>query len=393
MIRQTILFLVFMLSFTNVLWSCKENDPDPIVTPEITIAGQKITEGSEIVRKIVLRVTLSAVATQQVSVNWKTIDGTAKAEQDFNGPTSGMLIFEPGALTRNIEINVITDRDLELNETFKVVLSDAVNATLSEKEADVIIQNDDSYTAELAADGYITPKEYPSMTKVWSDEFDGNALNTDWWTHELGATGWGNNEWQNYTNSTENSFVKDGFLTIKAIKNSYNNTYTSARLITKGKKEFTYGRIDIRAKMPVGKGIWPALWMLGGNISTVGWPSCGEIDIMEYLGHDSLTTYGTVHYNDGGHKYIGGNKKTTSDESYNQKFHVYTIIWQENSIDWYVDYKKYFSVNNSTIKFDAFRLPQFFIFNLAVGGNWPGYPDATTKFPQTMVVDYVRVFE
>lgn len=392
--RKYFLLVICLFVFINMLWSCKKNDPDPdpVGTPTLSIVDQKITEGSEIVRKVILRITLSGVSDKPVSVNWKTEDASAKAGLDFDGPTSGTITFEPGAVTRNIEINLITDRYLELDEYFNILLSDAVNADIEQDKATITIQNDDSYTAELVEDGYITPAEYPSMTLVWADEFDGNNLNAEWWTHELGATGWGNNELQNYTNAKENSFVKDGVLTIKAIKNNYNNTYTSARLITKGKKEFTYGRIDIRAKMPVGKGIWPALWMLGGNISTVGWPSCGEIDIMEYLGHDSLTTYGTVHYNDGGHKYIGGNKKTTSNESYNQKYHVFSIIWQENSIDWYVDYKKYFSVNNTSVKFEAFRMPQFFIFNVAVGGNWPGYPDATTKFPQSMEVDYIRVF-
>ena len=114
---------------------------------------------------------------------------------------------------------------------------------------------------------------------------------------------------------------------------------------------------------------------------------------MEYLGHESDKVYGTIHYNDGGHKYIGGNYKVNQSENYHDKFHVFTILWQENSIEWYVDYKKYYSVTPSTVRFDAFRLPQFFIFNVAVGGNWPGSPNASTVFPQSMIVDYVRVFQ
>jgi beta-glucanase (GH16 family) len=164
-------------------------------------------------------------------------------------------------------------------------------------------------------------------------------------------------------------------------------------MVTKGKREFTYGRIDIRAKMPYGQGIWPALWMLGGNIGSVSWPACGEIDIMEYLGHDVAKIYGTVHYDKNGHQYTGGSSSLASGDGYDQKFHVFTIVWQQSGLTWYRDYIKYFEVSASAINYAAFTLPQFFIFNVAVGGNWPGNPNSSTVFTQTMQVDYVRVFQ
>jgi beta-glucanase (GH16 family) len=229
------------------------------------------------------------------------------------------------------------------------------------------------------------------MYLSWSDEFDGTSINLENWGYNIGGGGWGNNELQVYTSSSVNSNVQDGKLNITATQ--IQNTYYSARLITQGKREFRYGRIDIRAKLPIGRGIWPALWMLGANFNTVGWPRCGEIDIMEYLGHEPWKVHGSIHYFDTGHKSRTRSYALTTNDNFNDKFHIFSIVWQENSIRWYVDYQLYHEIKDTDIKFEAFRLPQFFIFNVAVGGNWPGNPDATTVFPQTMSVDYIRVFQ
>jgi len=355
------------------------------------VALTKIAEGNDTPVVAKVGVTLTPASDRQVTLKWSTKEGTAKNGDDFVAVAGATLVFAPGETQKNIEVQIVNDAILEFNDAFFIVVDEFTDATYLVKESKVTINNDDSFTPELVSDGYITPDTYPGMTNVWSDEFNGTALNLNWWTHELGAGGWGNNELQTYTNSSNNSSVSDGKLKIVAQSN-YGN-YTSARLVTKGKKEFTYGRIDIRAKMPYGQGIWPALWMLGGNISQVGWAKCGEIDIMEYLGQDVKKVYGTVHYDDVGHKYIGGSYTLSGLQGYNDQFHVFTVIWQENSITWYVDYHQYYEVTSSTIKFDAFDLSQFFIFNVAVGGNWPGPPDASTVFPQTMTVDYVRVFQ
>jgi beta-glucanase (GH16 family) len=290
-----------------------------------------------------------------------------------------------------MDVQLVSDSILEFNESFSIVIDQVTNAAYTPSEPKVELLNDDSFTPEMVNDGYMTPDSSPGMQLIWSDEFDGPNLNMSWWTYELGAGGWGNAELQTYTNSSNNSYINSGKLNIVAV-NNYGN-YTSARLITKGKKEFTYGRIDIRAKLPYGQGIWPALWMLGGNINQVSWPACGEIDIMENLGQNTKKVYGTAHYDNGGHQSSGGNFSLNTTEGFNDMFHVFTIVWQEGSITWYVDYKKYWEATSPTIKFDSFKLPQFFIFNIAVGGNWPGPPNATTVFPQTMSVDYVRVFQ
>jgi beta-glucanase (GH16 family) len=365
---------------------------DDVLNPSIQLASlTKVLEGTATQYIAKIPVTLTPASDKTVTLKWSTKEGSAKIGDDYVSVTGSTLVFAPGETLKNIEVPLVNDAVLEFNDAFTIVVDEVTNAAYSEKESKVIIMNDDSYTAELASDGYITPESYQGMQKVWGDEFDAPYLNMEWWTYELGGGGWGNNELQTYTNAPANSFISNGKLNIVAVHNY--GSYTSARLVTKGKKEFTYGRIDIRAKMPYGQGIWPALWTLGANINQVSWPSCGELDIMEYLGQDPARVYGTAHYNASGHQYKGGSYILSNNQGFDDQFHVFTIIWQENSVIWYVDYHQYFEATDASIKFDAFKLPQFFIFNVAIGGNWPGNPDATTVFPQTMTVDYIRVFQ
>jgi len=232
---------------------------------------------------------------------------------------------------------------------------------------------------------------------VWSDEFSGSAIDAANWTYEIGTggNGWGNNELQYYTNRDVNSYILGGSLVIEAKKESYGGrSYTSARLITKGKKYFTYGKIEARIRLPYGQGIWPAFWMLGENISTVGWPTCGEIDIMEMIGGgaNDKKIYGTAHWNSNGHASYGGNYALSSGIFAND-YHIFSIVWSSKSIQWFVDGIKYVTIDITPTTLQAFHKNNFIILNLAVGGNWPGSPDATTIFPQKMLVDYVRVYQ
>lgn len=251
----------------------------------------------------------------------------------------------------------------------------------------------------IPAEGYTTPTTYPNMTLVWEDNFEGSSLNTDDWTFETGngTNGWGNNELEYYR--SENTSFQDGHLIITAKKQSYlGRDYTSSRIKTQGKKIFKYGRIDIRAVLPKGQGIWPALWMLGDNIGTTPWPGCGEIDIMELVGgtaEKDRTVYGTLHWDNGGSYACTCDKPgySLSSGSFNDKFHVFTITWDENFITWYVDDVQFNKIDISPAGLSEFKDEYFFIFNVAVGGNWPGSPTAATVFPQRMIVDYVRVFQ
>ncbi len=248
--------------------------------------------------------------------------------------------------------------------------------------------------------GYTSPESYEGYKLAWSDEFTTSTLSEDW-TFELGdgcpdLCGWGNNELEFY--KKENTRVQDGNLIITAKKeNAGSRSYTSSRLITKGKKSFTYGRIDIRAKLPKGQGMWPALWMLGENITEVGWPKCGEIDIMELVGGSAEnkdgTIHGTVHWDNGGSYANYGGKTSLPFGIFNDEFHVFSIIWDTEKIVWLLDNVQFHVIDIRPAGLDEFHKPHFFVFNVAVGGNWPGSPDASTVFPQEMKVDYIRVFQ
>jgi len=229
---------------------------------------------------------------------------------------------------------------------------------------------------------------------VWSDEFNGTTLDESSWTRETGGGGWGNNELQYYTERTVNSYLENGVLVIKAMQENYGGrNYTSARLKTQGKRFFKYGKIEARMRLPYGQGIWPAFWTLGESISSVGWPACGEIDIMEMLGHENFKSYGTTHWdNNGQHTYQGGSYSLSSG-TFSDSYHLFSIIWNEQSIRWYVDNNLFYTISITSPSMSELRENHFIILNVAVGGNWPGYPDPTTVFPQYMYIDYVRVYK
>lgn len=223
---------------------------------------------------------------------------------------------------------------------------------------------------------------------VWSDEFDGTAVNTANWTFETGGGGWGNNEKQYY--QAANATVANGNLVITAKKQRVKaNNYTSARLKTQGKREFTYGRIEARIKLPLGQGLWPAFWMLGANINTVPWPGCGEIDIMEHINTEN-TIYGTIHWDNNGHASYGGNTTTTPAD-----YHVYAVEWDATSMRWYVDGVQFLAadITNGINGTEEFQKPFFILLNMAVGGNWPGQTIDDSKLPASMYIDYVRVYQ
>ncbi len=233
---------------------------------------------------------------------------------------------------------------------------------------------------------------------VMQEEFDVNgAPDPNFWSYEIGRgnNGWGNNELQYYTDRPENVVVENGMLKITARQELFlGASYTSARIITKGKLEQKYGRIEARIKLPLGKGLWPAFWMLGSNFDTVGWPQCGEIDIMEYLGNQPTKILGTVH----GPGYSGGEAVskyyTLPNSRFDTDFHIFGIEWGENYINYYVDDVLYNQITPADVNGEwVFNQPFYIILNMAVGGNLPGPPNGETSFPQTMLVDYIRIYE
>ena len=262
------------------------------------------------------------------------------------------------------------------------------------------------------------PENIDAYQMVWNDEFDGNSIDDSKWTFMIGdgcdivddpcyfdydstryLCGWGNNELQYYTDREENAFISDGKLVIRAKKEIPfylgQHQYTSARMVTKNKGDWKYGRIDVRAKMPIGRGLWPAVWMLPTENVYGPWPCSGEIDIMEYLGHEPQRVLGTIHY---GHDSWQFNSQTLDLEegTFADDFHVFTVLWNDQCIQFQMDGKDIGVPNTrSTTLPTTWPFDQEFhmILNIAVGGNLPGNPDASTIFPQTMEVDYVRVYQ
>ena len=257
-------------------------------------------------------------------------------------------------------------------------------------------ETNDNTGIEIPTGGAESPISYDGMTLVWKEDFDGTSLDPTSWSYETGTgtNGWGNFELQYYL--PENITLQDGHLIITAKKESYQGSnYTSSRIVSMNKRTFQYGRVDIRAALPEGQGMWPALWMLGNNFSSVGWPRCGEIDIMEMVGGQGRENeiHGTAHWdNEGEYANYGLSTDLPSGQAQNQ-FNIYSIEWTDSEIRWYVNGTQYNVINTTPSGLDEFRENFFFILNLAVGGNWPGAPDATTTFPQHFIVDYIRVFQ
>jgi beta-glucanase (GH16 family) len=249
------------------------------------------------------------------------------------------------------------------------------------------------------------PHSTPKWVLTWNDEFnaaDGTPVDQSKWTQVMGGSGWGNDELEYYTESPRNAHQERGSLVIEVLQEPYTGPdgvtrqYTSARLKTAGKFSQAYGRFEARIKMPRGQGIWPALWLLGDDISAVKWPTCGEIDIVENLGSEPSIAHGTIHgpgYS--GQRGISSAYTLPDDHHFTDNFHLFAVEWEPEEIRFYVDENLYATKRPSDLPAGArwvYDHPFFVILNLAVGGKWPGNPDATTQFPQKMLVDYVRVY-
>ena len=334
-------FLIFFLA-AAILFSCKKNNGDtPILPSDLVLDAVVNPDNSG-------NVSFTASATNAVSFEYDYGDGT------FAAVPSGSVTHKYGESG---------------TYTVKVTAKSATGNTLTvSKQVTVTV----------------------IMKLVWSDEFDApGAPDPTKWGYDLGAGGWGNSELQYYTNRLDNAEVSNGTLKITAKKESYSGSnYTSARLLTKDKFSFKYGKVEARAKLPEGVGTWPAFWMLGSNIATVSWPACGEIDIMEHLGRDLNKIYSTLHYP--GHSGGSGTGSTTMISGATTDFHVYAAEWKASSIVFSVDGNPFFTFpNNGTLPFNQ---NFFIILNVAIGGNFGGTVDPAFT-SGVMEVDYVRVYQ
>ncbi len=245
-------------------------------------------------------------------------------------------------------------------------------------------------------------RQVSAWTLVWADDFDGPAgerPDPAKWGYDVGGGGWGNNELQHYTDRADNAAMDgEGHLIITARQEAFEgNTATSARLLTRDIFEFTYGRAEARLKLPRGAGLWPAFWMLGADYPTVGWPECGEIDIMEYRGQTTDVVHGSLH----GPGFFGGNPITDAHflepgQSFDAEFHTFAVEWDPGRVAWFVDGQLFNLATTGQVPAGGrwvFDHPFFLILNMAVGGDFVGPPSADTPFPAELVVDYVRVYE
>jgi len=249
----------------------------------------------------------------------------------------------------------------------------------------------------------IVEEAYPGLRLFWNEEFLGSQIDTDLWSYDLGtgSNGWGNNEFQYY--QRENASLIDGKLVIEAKRESFGGRdYTSSRLKTQGSFDFRYGRLDVRAKLPEGQGIWPAIWMLGSSFTQIGWPFSGEIDVMEMIGGSDRedTVYGTAHWNQGGVERpyqpveFGGSYSLNNGETFSDDFHTFSVQWDADEIAWLVDDVRFHVMSlDDSDNLAAFQEKFFIILNVAVGGNWPGAPDDSTQFPQRMEIDFLRLYQ
>lgn len=310
-----------------------------------------------------------------------TIVGTTT--QNPNGDGSGVVKFTITA-TNATKYKIIFG-----NGEAKETTNDNFSYTYTASGSNTYVLYVSAYNENQFVSTMFPIKVWVQPKLIWSDEFDiDGAPNREKWDYDLGAGGWGNNEPQYYTNRAENVIVKNGKLKINTIKEKYlGSSYTSARLKTFGKFSLKYGKIEFRAKLPVGAGTWPALWMLGDAITTAGWPACGEIDVMEHVGNQLNKIFSTLHYP--GHSGANGSGANKTISKATSEFHVYSVDWRADAIKFYIDNNLSHTFSNSVSL--PFNQNFFLIMNCAIGGNFGGAIDP--KFTSsTFEIDYVRVY-
>ncbi|MDG1279082.1 MAG: glycoside hydrolase family 16 protein [Algoriphagus sp.] len=367
--KSTSFIYLFLISF--LVSSCFEKkSEEPIVLPNnLSIQVEYLGDG-----------VVKANFTAEKAIFYKVSFGTpGESLQRVNGNTATKTFTLKGDFTLQVQAHT-TEKDF-ISDTKMI----RMNAAALGLDPDT---------------GYTSATSYDEYNLVWADEFSGPELSDDW-KFELGdgcpnICGWGSNELQYY--KKENTTLADGKLVITAKKESVGTSnYTSSRINTQGKQSFTFGRVDIRAKLPKGKGFWPSFWMLGNSVSEVEWPKTGAIHIMEMVGGSSgdgdATVFGTTYWDNADAIEFSREKTKLPFGIFNDEYHVFSIVWDAQKIVWLLDDVQYHVLDITSPVRDEFQKPFHFIINLGVGGREPGNPDDTSIFPQEMKVDYIRVFQ
>ena len=398
-LRSTSFILLFL-----ILFSCKKssNVEEVETIPKLSFNDISIIEGNGSITTVTIKLTLDHPYSKTVGVSYSTVPGSARSPEDFEEQSDKIINFKPKEVEKEINLYVVADDWREDDESFEVKFAKPFNIDLAKNSCLISIKNDDTKIVTESSSGYVTPISYPGYTLVWGDEFDGPDLNASNWTEELGdgcpaVCGWGSNQLQYYTNNSNNLFFQAGKLVIEGRAESFGGkNYTSARLTSRNKKAFKFGRIDMRAILPKGTGYWPAFWLLPQDNVFGAWPKSGEIDIMEHRGSESRAINSTVHFGN-------GPASTNISKTYIlpfwgtffEQFHVFSMEWNLDEIKWYVDDILYSTIKKSDFGSNNYPFNEQFYFNLslAIGGNFAGSPDANTIFPRWFIIDYIRVFQ
>jgi len=395
--KPLIFFLLLFLA--SCAKSSNEGVEEPI--PKLSFDDISLVEGNGSITTVTIKLTLDHPYSKTVGVSYSTIPGSAMSNEDFEAQTDKILNFKPNEVEKEIILYVVADDWREPDESFEVKFVKPFNIELLKNSCLISIKNDDTKIISGGTVGYEAPISYPGYTLVWGDEFDGPGLNAANWTEELGdgcpaLCGWGNNQLQYYTNNSNNLFFQEGKLIIEGRAESIGGkNYTSARLTTKNKKAFKFGRIDMRALVAMGTGYWSAFGLLPQDNVFGAWPKSGEIDIMENKGSEARTVYGTAHFGNGPASTNIRKGYFKPFGAYWGEFHVFSIEWKQDEINWYADNVLYGSVSKADLGANNYPFNEqfYFIINLAIGGNFPGSPDANTIFPRWFMIDYIRVFQ
>jgi beta-glucanase (GH16 family) len=391
--KLILLCLVFMAA-------CGKKGGGDETQPNMSFDDVMVNEGNTGTANVEIRLKLNKASSKEVSVKYSTIEGTAKASSDYTAATAQTVTFQPNETEKTITIAVVADDLKETDEIFTVKIDNPSNVFLTKGSAIITLKNDDT-RIPFNNTGYDVPTNYPGYTLAWSDEFNTTDFDHSSWTAESGdgcpgLCGWGNNELEYYMAPPANLFFQDGKMVIEARQETYGGkNYTSARIKTQGKKSFKFGRVDIRAILPKGKGIWPAFWMMPQNSVFGNWPQSGEIDILELIGSEASRAHATVHFGPGPGSTNISRSYNLTGATFSDQFHVFSMEWEQDQMKFYVDDNLYSTVTKADLGANNYPFNEqfYFIINLAVGGNWPGAPDASTFFPQWLIVDYVRIYQ
>ncbi|MEO1807509.1 MAG: family 16 glycosylhydrolase [Bacteroidota bacterium] len=367
-----------------VLAGCEQ---EPIsMDPILALTSAQAIESD---RDIRFALTLSEAIDQDLTINFSVSELTAGEGTDFESPAAPQVVIPAGATTGEIIIPLINDVEVEIEESFLLEITNDGNLMMVNNPVQGSITSDDMLTID--SEGFAAPTSYDLFTLVWEEEFE-RSLDPAIWNYETGTGRGGNpdNELQDYR--SQNAYVQDGYLVID-LRQEPNGSYSSARIHTEGKREFQFGRIDIRAKLPQGEGIRSQLSMLGENFASASLPRSGGIDLVDLNGAvTDVAESGAEWFQDGEARAIQDtfNTRTTT---FAEEFHVYSIYWEPTQITWYIDDVKYNLLTTTPEEMDEFRQEFFFVLGAAIGGDVVGAPKDETSFPQRLIVDYIRVYQ